>query len=58
MKVLIEINCDNSAFENFEYELSRILDKLAKDVEQEYWHDGKELYDFNGHKVGQMKVEN
>lgn len=58
MKVLIEINCNNAAFENFEYELSRILEKLAADISQDYWHDKKALFDFNGNKVGELRIEN
>jgi hypothetical protein len=55
--VSIEINTDNDAFHQDEYnELSRILLKLSLDVGQGIM-DSKRILDTNGNTVGQMVVE-
>jgi hypothetical protein len=54
--ITIKINCDNAAFENTGYEVARILRRLAQSFEDfdTYRFDG--LYDFNGNKVGSVKL--
>lgn len=56
MKVEIEINCDNSAFDgdNFTFEVKRILSEVSK---ADYLC-GKPLFDINGNRVGKVRVLN
>ena len=49
----IQINTDNAAFEDKNFELARILRELADKIE-----NGQEegsLFDYNGNKVGGFK---
>ena len=55
MKFSIEINCDNSAFEDTNYELSKILQKLINQLESGF--DSIPLKDSNGNTVGVAKFE-
>ena len=57
MKVTIEIQCDNAAFEDLNGEVSRILRVLAKRVDTSPKSlEDMRLMDLNGNKVGQMVV--
>lgn len=58
MKVRIEIDCDNAAFENAGMEVSRILTKLANLIYGDELDSGwtQALIDINGNVVGQCKV--
>lgn len=65
MKVLIEINCDNSAFQE-RGELHRIFDQLKEVVinkeyglskGQYYGLDCVAIFDINGNKVGELRIE-
>lgn len=59
MKIKIEIDCNNEAFEDqYAPELGRILRKLAGDIVE--WGgqlEGRALMDANGNKVGTFTVE-
>jgi len=55
VKVKIEINCDNAAFESPELEVGRILRELADRVEVNGL-DEVPLRDYNGNRVGQLSV--
>lgn len=58
MKVLIEIDCDNAAFEpDWQDEVSRILKELAYKLRRVGLPEGLNLHDINGNKVGQMRVD-
>lgn len=56
--VTIEINCDNAAFGDNEWEeVARILRALADDLEVYRNSDlNKKLSDFNGNVVGDIKT--
>lgn len=62
MKVLIEINCENEAFGDYpSREFTRIVENLLYDIgefrislKEEY---SKPVYDRNGNKVGELKIE-
>lgn len=57
MKVKIEINCDNAAFDDdADYEVSRILEELSDDILQDTLLTDRKLYDINGNKVGFLKI--
>ncbi len=50
MKIVIEINCDNAAFEDdFEGEVERILKQVNPNL---VFHRPIVLYDVNGNSVG------
>lgn len=52
----IVLHTDNAAFgDEPEYEVGRILRQLVRSIEQEGLTD-KPLYDYNGHKVGEVIV--
>lgn len=53
MKIQIEIDLDNAAFEDNPGELAQILDKIPSNVRP--GDDGK-LMDSNGNRVGQWEV--
>lgn len=62
MKVLIEINCDNSCFcDHNNAELSRILKETADLVVSDQWYsldkDKVALFDLNGNKVGELRIK-
>ena len=61
MKIIIEIDTDNAAFEeNVGAEISRILRKLATDIDtEEDFDDGfsKPLNDINGNACGSIRTE-
>lgn len=52
MKYTIEIKMDNAAFDVPEFELARILKKLASELETEGVLNEKRLLDINGNMVG------
>jgi len=57
MQVIIQIKCDNEAFEGYpECEVSRILKDLAKMVLHHGMNDHS-LFDVNGNKVGKFEVK-
>jgi len=59
MDIVININCDNQAFErNEDNELVRILTKLAADIKENgyYRMSDTRLRDVNGNTVGRFKV--
>ena len=57
MKLVIEINVDNAAFEE-ESEAARILGKLSAALEFGVPRKlDRNLYDVNGNKIGFAKVE-
>ena len=60
MKVLIEINCDNSAFGDYpSLEVSDILNTLSQKVKYDLLPDKDiPVMDSNGNKVGFLRVEN
>ncbi len=56
MKVSIEINCDNAAFEDDRAgEISRILKDLSKQFEEQT-NPYKKIYDVNGNPVGHCDI--
>lgn len=63
MKVTIEIDCGNSAFDfdngGAAPEVARILKKLGERIQDDYNLPDYELglYDINGNKVGKFEVE-
>jgi len=58
MKVLIEINCENSTFGvQPGFELERLLNLLAYKCGN-YQVEDMPIYDINGNKVGQLTVVN
>lgn len=63
MKVLIEINCDNAAFDDCpSREFTRIVENVLDDIgefrislkEEGRWP----IFDINGNKVGELRIEN
>lgn len=53
MKVIIKINCDNSAFdENPHIEIARILEELSMQVNCNGIHEKQKIYDINGNIIG------
>ena len=56
MKVKIEIDCDNDAFETPDFEIERILRELSEKVESNPGMKVSEIYDINGNCVGLYKV--
>lgn len=56
MKINIEINCDNAAFESDfgETEIVRILRHAANKIEK--GDENFRLFDINGNKVGDVKT--
>lgn len=60
MKITIEIECDNAAFEPHpQTEMSRILKDLAKLIQIKSLSgiDGLKLRDYNGNTVGTVAVD-
>lgn len=60
MRIRIELECDNSAFEGTPArEVSRILKNLARSAENGGLAelDGKKLMDINGNSVGRVEIE-
>lgn len=55
MKFVVEINTDNSAFENGHNEISRILREVADKVEQ--GHPQGPTRDINGNTVGYFNYQ-
>jgi hypothetical protein len=63
VRVIIEIDCDNAAFDDTPYrEFSRILDKVIDEIGEFRIHLAEEgnhpLFDSNGNKVGELKIVN
>ena len=58
-RIVIEINCDNAAFEGpGNWEIVRILSSLCADLIDETVTDHKILIDVNGNKVGLYSFSN
>ena len=60
MKIYIELNQDNAAFEDGPIETQRILHELIKwkfPIEVQGFHEGP-IYDKNGNKCGKWEVIN
>jgi len=58
MKLTIEINLDNAAFEDDPDELSRILRRFEKEHIDTLWdfRDSGRLFDINGNAVGHWEI--
>ncbi len=56
MKITIDINMDNAAFEESGAEVARILRKLAERLYDPQVGEGGKLQDINGNTVGQWEV--
>lgn len=60
MRIVIEINCDNAAFDNGSEELGRILrrvsDRLKRGAIDLSLNNTEALMDVNGNKVGSLQV--
>lgn len=58
MKFKLEIDMDNSAFEEYPDELSRLLDLMAILARDNKFRDGDSgpLYDRNGNRVAKWEV--
>lgn len=61
MKAIVTINMDNAAFQECDdpsLELSRILEKLSRDVCRRLLSDGELmlLQDINGNRVGKLII--
>ena len=57
MKVTIEINCDNDAFQPYEaHETARILERLAERMRELHDVDVTLPFDENGNRVGAVTV--
>jgi len=55
MKIKIEINCDNAAFNDYpEFEISRILQELSRDIQGDF--RDRKIVDFNGNVVGKFNI--
>lgn len=54
MKITIEINTDNAAFEDRGQEIHRLLSVVQSKIIKGLC--GGPLYDFNGNKVGKFEV--
>ena len=60
MKLTIEIEVDNAAFENLPgVEIARILEKFAHDIKSDTLAPGDQwlMLDFNGNKVRVARIE-
>ena len=59
MKIRIEINCDNAAFEdNAGGEVKRCVDDVMDRCRRASWMPGRyNVVDYNGNKVGTLTVE-
>lgn len=55
-KLTIEINLDNAAFEEGQYEIARILQQLADTAENGSLRTTS-LRDINGNKVGHVQID-
>ena len=58
MKIIIEINIDNAAFENEEFELNRILKELSEKIINNNISYPHRILDINGNFVGFINKEN
>lgn len=57
MEVRIKINCDSSAFDDFPgLELARILNRLAKDLDEELENGTFIIFDINGNSCGTAQI--
>lgn len=57
MKVIIEIDCSGSAFEDNPYELSYILGQMMRSDWRDFKDNDGILRDSNGNKVGYVRGE-
>tara|TARA_R100000808_G_C2095853_1_gene114590 strand:- start:659 stop:844 length:186 start_codon:yes stop_codon:yes gene_type:complete len=55
MKIIIDLRTDNAAFENFDYQLGKILDKVKISIIENHLSE-RNLFDFNGNKIGNFKI--
>jgi hypothetical protein len=55
MDFILRMDCDNSSFEDLEIEVSRLLRKVANQIEANQ-KSGK-IIDFNGNTVGQFSFD-
>ena len=55
MKIIIDLKTDNSAFENFDHQLGKILDKVKISIIENHLSE-RNLFDFNGNKIGNFKI--
>lgn len=57
--ITITINTDNAAFQDglYEYEVHRILTKLARKIAEGCRIDGRIIRDYNGNECGSVVVE-
>ena len=55
MKITIDINTDNSAFEDRDEEINRILVRVASSIKN--GRVGGPVIDINGNKVGRYEVD-
>lgn len=59
MKMRIEFDCDNAAFDDMQSEIARILREIAEDVARSEAYDLRGVYshvnDVNGNKVGTVQ---
>lgn len=57
MQLTIKMDCNNAAFVEPQYEISRILNRLAKRIEGESDLEGDyPLCDINGNRVGKCTI--
>lgn len=56
MKFILEINCDNDAFQDSNDELARILRRVAFHAENITLLKNEIVFDINGNNVGTMRV--
>ena len=58
MRIIIDINTDNAAFEDaLDREVERLLKDIAEHVFREGIPDQRKLFDLNGNHVGFIRVE-
>lgn len=55
MKITIDINTDNSAFEDRDEEINRILVRVVSSIKN--GRVGGSIIDINGNKVGRYEVD-
>ncbi|MDZ7699498.1 MAG: hypothetical protein U5R49_22025 [Deltaproteobacteria bacterium] len=55
MDFVLSMNCDNAAFEEPAIEISRILRKVAGQVEA--GHEAGRIMDLNGNSVGEFRLQ-
>ena len=56
MKIIIDLDTNNSAFDNFNYKLGQILDKVKTSITEKNL-SARKLYDFNGNNIGKFSID-